>query len=177
MSELVFAGSASSGPPAHRPHRALLVIGAFKLVKATLLVILATGALRLVHHNVADVAETWIRWFRLDPGNHYLEAALVKLAALDDGKLRLIGAASFVYALLFCVEGIGLCLRKRWAEYVTVVLTASALPLEVYELWREVTPPRIILLVANLAILAYLIVILRHDRRRETAAAPVSPES
>ncbi len=62
------------------------------------------------------------------------------------------------------VEGVGLLMRKVWAEYFTVVLTVLALPYECYELWREVTSLKMSLLGLNLVVLAYLVWVLRRKR-------------
>jgi uncharacterized membrane protein (DUF2068 family) len=59
------------------------------------------------------------------------------------------------------VEGTGLLLRKRWAEYLTVIATGSFVPMEIYEIFRHCTISRIGLLIANLAILAYLTWVIR----------------
>jgi uncharacterized membrane protein (DUF2068 family) len=159
----------SHSPPvrqgANRHSAPLIMIGAFKLIKTTLLVALGVWALQLVHGDVAADAAHWIERLHLDPGNHYVAAVLSKLAGLDDHRLKEIGAVSFFYAALFLIEGTGLCLRKRWAEYMTTVLTASALPFEILGIANHVTTVRIGLLIANLAILGYLIAILRQDRR------------
>ncbi len=150
-----------------QPHAApLLLIGAFKLVKAGLLVALGVLALRVAPDDVAARASRWIEWLHLDPGNRHIEELLSKIAGLDDHRLREIGIVSFLYAALFLTEGVGLCLHKRWAEYMTTVLTASALPFEIISIMNRVTAPRIVLLLANVAILIYLITILRHDRRK-----------
>ncbi len=99
-----------------RPHPsgryALLVIGAFKLLKATLLLALGVGALRLLHRDVAEQLSAWISEIRVDPHNRYLYAAIQKLGVLDDHRLREIGFGSFFYAALLLVEGVGLCLRS-----------------------------------------------------------------
>ena len=41
------------------------------------------------------------------------------------------------YALVELVEGVGLWMARRWAEYLTVVATAAFLPLEVLRTGRE----------------------------------------
>ncbi len=57
-------------------------------------------------------------------------------------------------------------LRKRWAEYLTVITTALLLPLEVYEIARgHHLAVKIIILVLNVAILLYLIGRLWKHRR------------
>jgi uncharacterized membrane protein (DUF2068 family) len=54
-----------------------------------------------------------------------------------------------------------------------VTLTALALPWEVFELFKEFTVPRVTLLIVNLAVLAYLIWLLRRERRRTATVAAV----
>ena len=61
------------------------------------------------------------------------------------------------------MEGVGLVLRKRWAEYFVIIVTAIFIPLEIYELVQRFTLIRCGLLLANAAIVWYLI---RNLRRR-----------
>jgi hypothetical protein len=44
-----------------------------------------------------------------------------------------------VYAGLLLTEGLGLLLRKRWAEYLTIITTAGLIPIELYEMSRRAT--------------------------------------
>ena len=158
----------------------LLLIGAFKLTKALLLVLVGVGALRLLHHDVAEQLSDWISEIRIDPHSRNLHAVIQKLGVLDDHKLREIGFGSFFYALLLSIEGVGLCLRRRWAEFFTVGMTASLIPLELLEIYRRMTVIRILLLAANLLIVWYLVRILRRDRPpsadRPTGARNNAPE-
>ena len=55
------------------------------------------------------------------------------------------------------LEGAGLWLQKRWAEYLAVVSTAVFLPIEIYELIDKVTALKIAALLVNIAILVYLL--------------------
>ena len=63
--------------------------------------------------------------------------------------------------MLELVEGVGLWLARRWAEYLTVVATAAFLPLEVYELTRTVTVTKLAAFAINVVVVAYLIVAKR----------------
>ena len=65
------------------------------------------------------------------------------------GRLKAIGVGTFLYALLYLIEGIGLLLRKHWAEYFTVIMTGLFIPLEIYEVARKVTTIRVGLLAIN----------------------------
>ena len=141
------------------------LIAAFKLMKALGLLALGVGALKLLHKDAAGVVEHWLNVVRADPHNHYLDLLLEKLSILDDRRLKEFSVGTFVYAGIFSVEGIGLALRKRWAEYLTIVTTASLLPIEIYELTHRLTAARCLALVINLAIVAYLIYELRRFRK------------
>jgi len=141
--------------------RGLWIIAAFKLLKACGLIAVGVGALRLLHKDVAAIVEHWINMFRVDPHNHFIDLLLARLSLLDDRRLKELSAGTFIYAGIFSVEGVGLALRKRWAEYFTIVTTSSLLPIEIYELVRRASIGRIFALGVNLAVVAYLIFELR----------------
>src|SRR5712692_7705776 len=103
----------------------LLLIAVFKLAKGLLLVAAGIGALELLHRDVAGVAAHWIAVIHVDPDNRFIHTLIGKIWSVDDRRLREISAGTFLYAALFLTEGTGLMLRKRWAEYLTIVTTAS----------------------------------------------------
>ena len=147
-------------------HRGLLLVAFFKLLKGSLLLAVGVGALRLVHHDVAAMAERIVEAIRVDPHHQFVSHLLDRLELLNDHRLKVISAFSFGYATVLLVEGVGLFLEKRWAEYLTIILTASLIPLELYEIARHLSPLRIGALVVNVAIVVYLIRIVRQDRRQ-----------
>lgn len=144
--------------------RGLLLIAAFKLLKGLALLALGIGALRLLHKDVAAEIAQWIDVLRVDPHNHYIQLLLDKLGMVDDRKLKALSVGTFFYSALFLTEGIGLALRKRWAEYLTIISTASLLPLEIYEIVKRASVPRIVVLIANIAIVVYLVIEVRRTR-------------
>ena len=82
---------------------------------------------------------------------------LQRLFAVSITNLYLLGAAIAAYAVLQGVEAIGLWLGRRWAEYLTFVETGIFVPYEIYELTKSVTALKVLALVINLAIVAYLL--------------------
>lgn len=144
--------------------RGLLLIAAFKLIKGLALLALGIGALRLLHKDVAAQVTQWIDVLRVDPQNHYIHKLLDKLGMVDDRKLKELSVGTFLYSALFLTEGIGLALRKRWAEYLTIIATASFLPFETYEIAKRASAPKIVVLLANIAIVVYLILEVRRTR-------------
>ena len=141
--------------------KGLKLIAAFKLLKAFVLIGVGVGALKLLHKDVAGIVEHWVNVFQVDPRNHYIDLLLDRLAILDDRRLKELSVGTFVYAGIFLIEGVGLALHKRWAEYFTIITTSSFLPIEIYELIRRVSIGRSLALVINLAVVAYLIYELR----------------
>ena len=159
-------GQPNTSKPASRPanrQAATQVIGAFKLFDGVLLLVAAVGALKLVNGDVVAQAQRLVTTLHVDPNNHYLQKLLSYLPGLDRRKLEEISAGGFLYSGLLLTEGVGLWLRKRWAEYLTVIVTGLFIPLELYELARGFSPGKLALLVVNAAIVAYLIYQLRQN--------------
>jgi uncharacterized membrane protein (DUF2068 family) len=72
------------------------------------------------------------------------------------GKQTALALTAFGYAALMGTEGIGLYLRKPWARWFTIIATSSLIPVEVYEIVREVHLLRVVILVVNVAVVVYL---------------------
>ena len=144
--------------------RMLRLIAAFKLVKGALLIVVGISALKLIHTDVTTLLTDWVMRFGLDPGGRHVGRFLLKAAELTPNRLKEVGVGSLVYSALFLTEGIGLWLLKRWAEWLTVIITASLIPVEIYEIYRHLTPARMLLLFINIGVVAYLIHRIRSDR-------------
>jgi len=142
----------------------LRLIAIFKFFKAALLIALVVGLFRLLHKDVGDVLEHWSKTLRLDPGSHYVNLTLEKAAHVSPDQVKKLGLGSFLYAGLFLTEGTGLWLRKRWGEWLTVIITSSLVPVEVYEIYRHLSLAKLVVLGLNVAIVIYLICHMRRTR-------------
>jgi uncharacterized membrane protein (DUF2068 family) len=71
--------------------------------------------------------------------------------------LHLVGGVLLVYGVIEGIEAIGLWAQRRWAEYLTFIVTTSLLPLEIYELANRATVFKVIAFVINVAVVAYLL--------------------
>jgi uncharacterized membrane protein (DUF2068 family) len=151
----------------------LRLIAVFKLVKALTLIAVGVGALRLLHtHDAGDAITQFIGRFGFSPGARYVDHALAKIANLPPKDFKELGIGSFVYAALFLTEGVGLWLEKRWGEWVTVIITGSLVPLEVFEIWRHPTTTKVVVLVLNIAIVVYLVMRIRREQRQVRKQVP-----
>ena len=145
--------------------RGLRFIAAFKLFKGLVLFAAGVGAVKLLHKDLAFEFERWADIFRVDPNNHYIHHLLESLSILDDRKLRELSVGTFFYSALLLTEGTGLLLGKRWAEFFTIIATSSFIPLEVYELTKRVSWARLVVLLLNIVVVAYLVIELRRNRK------------
>jgi uncharacterized membrane protein (DUF2068 family) len=75
--------------------------------------------------------------------------------------LHLLAAALLAYAAVEGIEAVGLWYQRRWAEYLTFLVTASLLPFEVYEISHRTTPFKIIAFLVNVAVVVYLLIAKR----------------
>jgi uncharacterized membrane protein (DUF2068 family) len=141
--------------------RWLGVIAIFKLLKATLLVAAAIGGLKLVHKDLPAVLLHWVQFLSLDPGRKIVDEMVVKASSLSPNKLKEFSMGGLVYACLFATEGTGLWLRKRWGEWLTVIITSSLVPFEVYEIYKHPTAAKVLAMIVNLAIVGYLVYRIR----------------
>jgi uncharacterized membrane protein (DUF2068 family) len=96
---------------------------------------------------------------------------LDKLFTLRTSSLHLLAAVLAVYALVEGIEAVGLWYQKRWAEYLTFLVTASLLPLDGYELIHRTSVLKIIAVVINIAVVVYLLIAKRLFGIRGGAAA------
>jgi uncharacterized membrane protein (DUF2068 family) len=148
----------------HKKHRGLMAIAALKFVNGFGLLAIGLGALHYLHGDIEKDVAHWMELLRADPHNRYLIWLLQKLSNVDEHRLRQLSVGTFFYSALFLCEGTGLALAKRWAEYLTIVTTASLMPLELYEIYVHLTWPRAVVFLVNIIVVAYLVVELRRTR-------------
>jgi uncharacterized membrane protein (DUF2068 family) len=79
------------------------------------------------------------------------------LFTVSSRTLLLYGLAFAAYAVINLVEAVGLWSARRWAEYLTLIEVVAFVPYEIYELTKRISVLKIIGLVINVAVVAYLL--------------------
>jgi uncharacterized membrane protein (DUF2068 family) len=143
------------------PRDLLPWIVAFKAFKT--LTLAALGVLLLVvrHSDPTHVLMRVALSVHLPLTSRAFEEALRFAASLTVTKETALAITAFGYAALMGTEGVGLYLRKPWSRWFTVGATSSLIPIEIFEIVRAPHAVRILVLIANAAIVVYLV------RRRE----------
>src|SRR5260370_32005435 len=153
--------------PAPKPRfNVLRTIAIYKLVKVLLLLALVYGEVRLSDAAVTGKLLTWASERPLGLEHDVVTRFLEWFSGLSASRVHALRIVTFAYAAVFATEGIGLWMQKRWAEWLTVIITASLIPLEVWELAFRPTVGKAVVLVANTAIVIYLAWHVRSKGRR-----------
>jgi uncharacterized membrane protein (DUF2068 family) len=135
----------------------LRTIALYKIVKVALLLAVAYGELRL---RDASLVAKLLSWAAAKPYGleHRMVSWFVELfSGLSASRVTALRLVTLAYAAIFAIEGIGLWMEKRWAEWLTVVVTASLIPLEIWEMFHRPTIGKLAILLGNAAIVAYLV--------------------
>ena len=129
---------------------------AFKAFKAIVLTALGIALIAARHSDPSEVL------MRLAIAIHFpLTSRLFQRFTRSAGNLTTtketaLALTAFGYAALVGTEGVALHLRKPWARWFTIVATSALIPLELYEIIRDVHPVRVLVLIANIGIVVYL---------------------
>lgn len=158
---------ARASHPRHKHNKVLLLIAIYKGALAVLFAALGLGAFRLLHHDLGDVLDSVREALHFSPESRLINFLADHVDLVDDNLLRRIGLLAFSYSAVSLLEGIGLYFEKAWAEILTVLITASFLPWELFEVWRQVTWLRVGLLVVNTLVLLYLLKALDERRKKK----------
>ncbi len=151
-----------------RHNKWIVLIASYKTLQAMLFVLIGIGARHFIHKDVGDELGSLADHLRFNPESRLVNFVLDKASLLNDPILRRIGILAFVYSAVSYVEGIGLYFERVWAEYLTLLITASFLPWEIIEIFRRQTIFRFSLLAVNLLVFVYLLqLLIARGRERE----------
>jgi uncharacterized membrane protein (DUF2068 family) len=156
-----------------RQRQALRAVALFEFLKGIFVLLMGLCALMLVHRDVWAIAESILALLHISTDRHFAQVFLDYADNVTDARLWAAARIAFGYAALRFTEGYGLWRGRPWAEWVAFISGTLLLPLEVRELMRGVTALRSALFLGNLAIVLYMLFVLRSNYlQRRTAPAP-----
>ena len=156
----------------------LRIIGLFKIGKALLLLATTYGMYQLLDQNLVEQLHEWLNTLTDTFERRLLQRGMDWLDTLGAARIGHIALVTGVYTAVLLTEGVGLWLRKTWAEWLTVCATASLIPFELWQLLFGKHHNHLALLGAtalNLVIVLYLARQLRNTRRARAAQAAAAP--
>jgi uncharacterized membrane protein (DUF2068 family) len=160
---------------AHRGQKPIMrAVAAFEFGKGIFVMAMGLCALLLVHKDAWLLAESLLALLHISSDRRYAQVFLDFADGITDARLWTIASVAFSYAALRFAEAYGLWRQRAWAEWLAFAAGTLLLPLEVRELIRGLTIVRVVLFAGNLAIVLYMLYLLRANRRerQRSAAAP-----
>lgn len=154
----------TSGGAAPKRFGLLRLIALYKLGKVLFMLAAAYGVLRMRDASFLARVYSWASTLPYGLEQDWVKKGLAWFSGLTPSRIDALGWVTLAYAALFAIEGFGLWLRKRWAEWLTTVITGSLIPLELYEVVVRPSWGKATVLILNVAIVWYLIIQLRTSR-------------
>jgi uncharacterized membrane protein (DUF2068 family) len=145
----------------------LRTIALYKLAKVLILLLAAYGELRLHEASLSARLLSWAAQRPYGLEHHLMTRGLAWFSGLSESQIHALRFVTLAYAAIFLVEGIGLWMRQRWAEWLTTIITASLIPLEVWELVQRPNIGKVGVVIVNGLIVVYLVWHVRVRRTRE----------
>jgi uncharacterized membrane protein (DUF2068 family) len=162
--------SRSHKHPVQKPHaRGLHIVALFEGAKGLLVLIVGFGLLSFIHRDIHEAAVRLVKHIHLNPASHYPQIFLDLTERINDTNLWGIAIAATMYFVVRMVEATGLWLRKSWAEWFAVLTGGMYIPVEIFEVARSVTWPRVTVLAVNLGVVSYLLFVLIRNGEKGAA--------
>lgn len=155
--------------------RVLRAVAVLEFFKGVFVVLMGICAIALVHKDAWLIAESLLSLLHISTDRRSAQIFLDFADSVTDARLWAAVRMAFAYAALRFAEAYGLWNARTWAEWVALVSGALLLPLEVRQLFRGITFFRCALLVGNLAIVCYMLYVIRENRRERRNAMTPSP--
>jgi uncharacterized membrane protein (DUF2068 family) len=148
--------TSGAGPAPLARFGMLRTIALYKLLKVVILLLAAWGEIRLHDATLAAKLLSWAANRPQGLEHDLVTRALAWFSGLSESRIHALRFVTLTYAAVFAVEGIGLWMQRRWAEWLTTIITASLIPLELWELIHRPSIGAVLVLIANILIAGYL---------------------
>jgi len=135
----------------------LKVAAILEASKGVLVLLAGFGLLTYIHKDLHLAAVELVRHFHINPASHYPQVFLDLSARINDTGLWAMAAAARIYAVIRLAEAVGLWLDRRWAEWFGILSGSIYIPVEIFELTRSVTWPKVTVTLVNAVVIVYLL--------------------
>ena len=141
------------------------IVAFFEGAKGLLVLLVGLGLLEFIHKDLHLVAAQIVRQFHLNPARHYPMIFIDAINHLTDGQLLAMAFSALLYSAVRLVEAVGLWLQRQWAEWFGLLTGGLYIPVELFEISRRITWPKVAVLLVNTGVVGYLACILYQSRK------------
>lgn len=149
--------------------RGLHIVALFEGAKGLLVLLVGFELLTFIHKDIHQAAMRLVEHIHLNPASHYPRIFLDLTERINDTKLWGMAMAATMYFVVRMVEAVGLWLRKSWAEWFAILTGGMYIPIEIFEVARSVTWPKVTVLAVNLGVVCYLLFVLIRNGEKGAA--------
>lgn len=156
----------------HPGNAGIRIIAAYQVVKGVLVLAAGIGLLSLINKDLQRLAENLVEALNLNSANQYVAKAVETIGDLTAMNIKFIAIFSVIYAAVHFAEAYGLWNLQTWAEWFAIISGAIYIPVEIYHLFHKPTAFRFLILLVNVAVVAYLIYFRRaqvHEKQESSA--------
>ncbi|WP_187148849.1 DUF2127 domain-containing protein [Candidatus Korobacter versatilis] len=154
----------------------LRTVAAVEIAKGALAIFFSVWLLSFREKDLGDMMANLLDRLHVDPA-HTIAIRLVSMAdRITPEKLEIVALIGVLYALIRFVEGYGLWNARTWAEYFALISGAAYLPWEVWEFARRPNWFHAVLILINLAVVAYIAYVrfaVHREHKREREAVQI----
>jgi uncharacterized membrane protein (DUF2068 family) len=143
----------------------LRIIAILEASKGALVLLTGFGLLALVHRDIHLAAVKLVQHLHINPASHYPEIFLNLASRVTDIQLWVIAFGAMLYAIVRFIEAIGLWMQRQWAKWFGLLTGGIFIPVELYDVIKGVTWPRVAVLVVNVIIVVYLLFFVMKSKK------------
>lgn len=151
------------------------LIALFEALKGLLALALGFGVMASFGESLSEAAQELVIGLHFDPSRRLPDAFIDSIARVTRDQIWIVVASAIAYSLLRFAEAYGLWNERRWAAWVSALSGGVYLPFEAYELAKGLSWMRVVAALANVAIVAYMAMLLWQSRRSATSRASDGP--
>lgn len=138
----------------------------FEASKGVLVLAAGLGLLQLLKQNVAQAGRMLLIHVGLNPDKGYPQSIVKFLAQVNDGNIILVAFLATCYAFIRFFEAYGLWRQRTWAKWLGIISGSIYLPFEFVELYKSYTHFKLAFTVANILVVAYLVMVKVADSKK-----------
>jgi uncharacterized membrane protein (DUF2068 family) len=145
--------------------KALHAASIFEAAKGILVLTTGFGLLHFIHRDLHAGAEQMLMHLHFHPARHNPLVFLDAITHLTDGQLWALAFSALLYASVRFIEAYGLWYERKWAEWFGLLTGGMYIPLEIFEVVKGITWPKLIILSVNAFIVIVLALALSQSRK------------
>lgn len=158
--------------------KVLRAVASLELGKGLVVLAAAGVVIWLVQReDIGDIAFAFLRLLHISPDHHFARVFLEWADRMTDARISVIAGFAGIYCTLRFVEAYGLWKARTWAEWIALISGTLYLPIELFELYKRVNFIHISILAINLAIVLYMLYLLRQGHRVRAGAASLQSKA